>query len=60
MKKCYVLGEMLDSSNINKFKKLRILLRKPTKLIPKIGTVKCPKYNYLALKDYVNKTHVSA
>jgi hypothetical protein len=53
MKKCYVLGEMLDSSNINKFKKLRILLRKPTKLIPKIGTVKCPKYNYLALKDYV-------
>jgi len=60
MKKCFVLGEMLNQANINKFKKLRILVRNPTKIIPTIGTVSCAKYNFNGSKEYVYRNHVSA
>jgi len=39
MKKCLVLREMLDGKNQDKFKQLRIKIRRPEKSIPYFGTI---------------------
>ncbi len=46
MKKCIVLKEMQDSTNHEKFKKLKIPIRLPKKTAPYFGVVRCPKYNF--------------
>jgi len=48
MKKCLVLKEMISEKSENKFKELRIKIRRPFKSIPYFGTIngKITKFNY--------------
>lgn len=39
MKKCVVLKEMLSDESVEKFKNLRIKIRRPKKHIPYFGTI---------------------
>jgi hypothetical protein len=46
MKKCVILKEMEDTSNYDKFKRMKIPIRLSKKTSPYFGVVRCPKYNF--------------
>jgi len=41
-----VLKEMQDTSNHEKFRKMKIPIRFSKKTAPYFGVVRCPKYNF--------------
>ena len=59
MKNCYVLNEMKDKKKLEKFKKLRIAIRKPEKKIPFYGTIDKLKYDksFKQLSDKLISSH---
>jgi hypothetical protein len=60
MKKCIVLKEMQDTTNHEKFFKLKIPIRFSKKTAPYFGVVRCPKYNFSQYLDEIIKQHWSS
>ena len=59
MKKCIVLKQMEDTSNYEKFARMKIPIRLAKKTSPYFGVVRCPKYNYGYNFELIQDTHYS-
>ena len=60
MKKCVVLKEMEDTSNYDKFARMKIPIRLSKKTSPYFGVVRCPKYNFSYNYHEVENQHFSS
>jgi hypothetical protein len=60
MKKCVILKEMEDTSNIDKFARMKIPIRMTKKTSPYFGVVRCPKYDFSSNYDRIQSQHFSS
>jgi len=60
MKKCVILKEMEDTSNYDKFKRMKIPIRLSKKTSPYFGVVRCPKYNFSYNYNEIQNQHFSS